>query len=112
MQQKNVITKYWPTIVGEFYNPEHDKIKKKLLTFFEDYKKKNLYLEEVVKILIYMRVVMICSMKKMKICKKFYTSFQSVFFKFIKQQAITIFPRGVVTNNIELKLELLGLLVT
>ena len=40
MQQKNVITKYWPTIVGEFYNPEHDKIKKKLLTFFEDYKKK------------------------------------------------------------------------
>ena len=41
MQQKNVITKYWPTIVGEFYNPEHDQIKKKLLTFFDDYKKKN-----------------------------------------------------------------------
>ena len=41
MQQKNVITKYWPTIVGEFYNPEHDKSKKKLLTFFEDYKKKH-----------------------------------------------------------------------
>ena len=40
MQQKNVITKYWPTIVGEFYNPDHDQIKKKLLTFFDDYKKK------------------------------------------------------------------------
>ena len=40
MQQKNEITTYWPTIVGEFYNPDHDQIKKKLLTFFDDYKKK------------------------------------------------------------------------
>ena len=40
MQPKNVITRYWPTFVGEFYNPEHDQVKKKLLTYFEDYKKK------------------------------------------------------------------------
>ena len=40
MQQKNEILKHWPTFVGEFYNPEHDKIKKKLLAYFEDYKKK------------------------------------------------------------------------
>ena len=40
MQRKNEIVKYWPTYVGEFYNPEHEKIKKKLLVFFENYKKK------------------------------------------------------------------------
>ena len=39
MQQKNEILKHWPTFVGEFYNPDHDKIKKKLLDYFEDYKK-------------------------------------------------------------------------
>ena len=41
MQQKNEITRNWSTVVGEFYNPDHDQIKKKLLTFFEDYKKKH-----------------------------------------------------------------------
>ena len=40
MQQKNEIRTCWPTFVGEFYNPEHDQIKKKLLAYFEDYKKK------------------------------------------------------------------------
>ena len=40
MQEKNEILKYWPTFVGEFYNPDHDQIKKKLLVYFEDYKKK------------------------------------------------------------------------
>jgi len=40
MQQKNEILKHWPTFVGEFYNPEHGQIKKKLLAYFEDYKKK------------------------------------------------------------------------
>ena len=40
MQQKNEIRTYWPTFVGEFYNPEHDQIKKKLLAYFGDYKKK------------------------------------------------------------------------
>ena len=40
MQQKNKIMRHWSTVVGEFYNPDHDQIKKKLLTFFEDYKKK------------------------------------------------------------------------
>ena len=40
MQQKNEITRHWSTLVGEFYNPDHDQIKKKLLTYFENYKKK------------------------------------------------------------------------
>ena len=40
MQQKNEITRNWSTVVGEFYNPDHDENKKKLLVFFEDYKKK------------------------------------------------------------------------
>ena len=40
MQQKNKIIRHWSTVVGEFYNPDHDQIKKKLLVFFEDYKKK------------------------------------------------------------------------
>mgnify|MGYP003641864396 FL=1 len=34
------ILKYWPTFVGEFYNSEHSKIKKNLLTYFKDYKNK------------------------------------------------------------------------
>ena len=41
MQRKSAIGMYWSTCVGEFYNPEHDQIKKKLLKFFDDYKKKN-----------------------------------------------------------------------
>ncbi len=40
MPKENEILKYWPTFVGEFYNPDHDQIKKKLLVYFEDYKKK------------------------------------------------------------------------
>ena len=39
MQQKNEIRMIWPTFVGEFYNPDHDELKKKLLVFFEDYKR-------------------------------------------------------------------------
>ena len=41
MQRKSAIGMHWSTYVGEFYNPDHDQIKKKLLTFFEDYKKKH-----------------------------------------------------------------------
>ena len=37
MQQKNEIRRYWSTNIGEFYNPDHGQIKKKLLAFFEDY---------------------------------------------------------------------------
>ena len=40
MPKENEILKYWPTFVGEFYNPDHNQIKKKLLVYFEDYKKK------------------------------------------------------------------------
>ena len=87
MQQKNTITRNWSTVVGEFYNPDHDQIKKKLLTFFDDYKKKNLHREEVGKILIYTKVVMICIKKATRICKKFCNLFQSVFFLLIKKQA-------------------------
>ena len=31
----------WPTLIGEFYNPEHEKIKNDLLIYFEDYMKNN-----------------------------------------------------------------------
>ena len=40
MQRKNAIGVHWSTYVGQFYNPNHDQVKKKLLVFFEDYKKK------------------------------------------------------------------------
>jgi len=40
MQQKNTIAMHWSTYVGEFYNPEHSKIKKNLLTYFKNYKNK------------------------------------------------------------------------
>ena len=91
MQQKNEITRNWPTVVGEFYNPEHDQMKKKLLTFFDDYKKKNLHLEKLAKILIYTKVVMICIKKAARICKKFCNLFQSVFFLPIKKQVKPIY---------------------
>ena len=29
MQRKNAIGMHWSTYVGEFYNPDHDQIKKK-----------------------------------------------------------------------------------
>ena len=112
MQQKNKIMKHWSTVVGEFYNPDHDQIKKKLLTFFKDYKKSTLHLEKEEKILIYTKVVMIYIKKTTKICKKFCNSFQSVFFLLIKKQAKPIYQREVETKNIVLKLEHLGLLPT
>ena len=71
MQRKSTIGIHWSTYVGEFYNPDHNQIKKKLLTFFEDYKKSNLHLEKVVKILIYTKVVIIYIKRTTKICKKF-----------------------------------------
>ena len=40
MQQRNQILKYWPTCIGEFYNSDHEQSKKKLLVYFEDYKKR------------------------------------------------------------------------
>ena len=40
MQRKNAIGMHWSTYVGQFYNPNHDQVKKKLLVFFEDYKKR------------------------------------------------------------------------
>jgi len=41
MEKKDNIYGHWPIPIGEFYNPEHSKIKKNLLNFFENYKKKN-----------------------------------------------------------------------
>jgi len=35
------ISSLWPTFIGEFYNPEHEKIKNNLLNYFESYMKKN-----------------------------------------------------------------------
>ena len=41
MEKKNKLNRLWPTYVGEFYNPEHDKIKNDLLDYFDEYIKKN-----------------------------------------------------------------------
>ena len=38
---KNKISAIWPTYIGEFYNPDHDKIKLDLLNYFEQYKKEH-----------------------------------------------------------------------
>ena len=35
------ISALWPTFVGEFYNPEHEKIKQNLLDYFDSYMKNN-----------------------------------------------------------------------
>ena len=34
----NKIHRLWPTPVGEFFNPDLQKIRDKLIDFFEDYK--------------------------------------------------------------------------
>ena len=41
MSEKNKIRALWPTLFGEFHNENHQKIKKELINFFEEYKKKN-----------------------------------------------------------------------
>lgn len=37
--KQNSIFNLWPTFVGEFHNPDHDKIKNGLIEFFNEYKK-------------------------------------------------------------------------
>ena len=41
MSEKNKIRALWPTLFGEFHNENHQNIKKELINFFEEYKKKN-----------------------------------------------------------------------
>ena len=38
---KNKLHYFWPVLVGQFYNPEHDLIKDELINFFKEYEKKN-----------------------------------------------------------------------
>ena len=38
---KNNLYQFWPVVIGQFYNGEHDKIKDDLIDFFKDYEKKN-----------------------------------------------------------------------
>ena len=38
---KNTLFQYWPVVIGEFYNNEHNNLKKDLINFFNDYEKKN-----------------------------------------------------------------------
>ena len=41
MNNENHISALWPSLIGEFYNPDHEKIKGDLLNYFDDYKKNN-----------------------------------------------------------------------
>lgn len=41
MSKENRFHAKWPTFIGEFYNPEHSKIKNDLIGFFDDYIKNN-----------------------------------------------------------------------
>ena len=38
---KNKLLQFWPVMIGQFYNPEHEIIKNDLINFFKDYEKKN-----------------------------------------------------------------------
>ena len=55
MEKNNHISALWPTLIGEFYNPEHEKIKNDLLIYFEDYIK-IMHLGKVEKITNFMKV--------------------------------------------------------
>ena len=37
---KSQLHNFWPILVGEFFNPEHNLVKDKLINFFTDYEKK------------------------------------------------------------------------
>ena len=41
MGKVNHISKAWPTFIGEFFYPEHEKIKNDLLKYFDNYMKNN-----------------------------------------------------------------------
>ena len=41
MEKNNHISALWPTLIGEFYNSEHEKMKSDLLNYFDDYMKNN-----------------------------------------------------------------------
>ena len=41
MKELHHINALWPTLIGEFYNPDHENIKKNLLNYFDDYMKNN-----------------------------------------------------------------------
>ena len=41
MGKVNHISKAWPTFIGEFFYPEHEKIKNDLLKYFDSYMKNN-----------------------------------------------------------------------
>ena len=113
MQQKNKIMRHWSTVVGEFYNPDHDQIKKKLLTFFEDYKTKypssrkgdenfNLYESR----------YDLHQESNQDLQKVLQFISKSVFSAYQEASKTYILEREVETKNIVLKLELLGLLPT
>ena len=41
MKKENRLSKLWSVFIGEFYNPDHDLIKKDLINYFDEYMKKN-----------------------------------------------------------------------
>ena len=41
MMTENRLYQYWPVIIGQYKNPEHNLIKDELINFFRDYEKKN-----------------------------------------------------------------------
>ena len=41
MQNKNTLSRLWPVLIGEFHNAEHKLIKNDLLSYFDEYEKKN-----------------------------------------------------------------------
>ena len=41
MMTENRLYQYWPVIIGQYKNPEHNLRKDELINFFRDYEKKN-----------------------------------------------------------------------
>jgi len=38
---KNKLYQFWPVIIGQYHNPEHNNIRNELIDFFKNYEKKN-----------------------------------------------------------------------
>ena len=70
MNKQPTFSYLWPTLFGTFYNPDHENMKKDLLKFFEEYKKKT-HQEKVEKIINFMKVIMIYTHNKELLFKNF-----------------------------------------
>ena len=75
--KQNKLHQFWPVLIGQFHNPEHELIKEELINFLKNKKKKNLKeinsfkTKIIMEIIIFIKAIMICTTKKTLPCIKY-----------------------------------------